>query len=276
MRVRVCAYSEKQKTEFCVGNVIRRTLYIIREEYVSTWKERENAQTDEKEHNQAPALHLNVLSELAPKIDYSMPLKEFKSSVMLAVQMFIEELDNVHNLIANQSIRHIHNDEVIMTLGMSRTVEQFLVTAARKRKFEVFVVECAPMLHGHGTAVRLAKEGISTTLITDAAVFAIMARVNKVIVGTHAVMANGGLIAPVGTSLLAQAAKYYNVPLIVCAGLFKLTPLFAFDHQTYNEVASPEALIPFHEAEDFRSVHGEFPLYDYVPPDLISLLIANL
>ena len=41
------------------------------------------------------------------------------------------------------------------------------------------------------------------TLIADAAVFAMMARVNKVIVGAHAVMANGGLIATAGCHLLA-------------------------------------------------------------------------
>ena len=43
-------------------------------------------------------------------------------------------------------------------------------------------------------ATRLASAGIDTTLITDSAVFAMMARVNKVIIGTHTVMANGGLV----------------------------------------------------------------------------------
>ena len=38
----------------------------------------------------------------------------------------------------------------------------------------------------------LAKSGIETTVINDSAVFAIMSRVNKVIIGTHTVMANGG------------------------------------------------------------------------------------
>jgi translation initiation factor eIF-2B subunit beta len=38
----------------------------------------------------------------------------------------------------------------------------------------------------------LAKHEIETTMINDSAVFAIMSRVNKVIMGTHTVMANGG------------------------------------------------------------------------------------
>ena len=44
----------------------------------------------------------------------------------------------------------------------------------------------------------LAKSGIDTTVINDSAVFAIMSRVNKVIIGTHTVMANGGYVHVIG------------------------------------------------------------------------------
>ena len=47
-------------------------------------------------------------------------------------------------------------------------------------------------LQGQEFAVSLAKAGVETTVINDSAVFAIMSRVNKVIIGTHTVMANGG------------------------------------------------------------------------------------
>ena len=60
----------------------------------------------------------------------------------------------------------------------------------------------------------LAEARISTTLIPDSAIFAMMARVNKVIIGTHSVMANGGLKAVCGTHTLALAAKHYSVPVI--------------------------------------------------------------
>lgn len=46
--------------------------------------------------------------------------------------------------IAAQALEHIHSNEVIMTIGLSRTVEAFLKEAARKRKFHVIVAECAP------------------------------------------------------------------------------------------------------------------------------------
>ena len=56
----------------------------------------------------------------------------------------------------------------------------FLKNAHKKRTFDVIVAETAPGTEGHSTAVALAEAGINTTLIADAAVFAMMARVNKV------------------------------------------------------------------------------------------------
>ena len=57
----------------------------------------------------------------------------------------------------------------------------------------VVVIFCnLPYLKGQELAVSLAKSGIETTVINDSAVFAMMSRVNKVIIGTHTVMANGG------------------------------------------------------------------------------------
>lgn len=99
-------------------------------------------------------------------------------------------------------------------------------------------------------AVSLAKAGIETTVITDAAIFAVMSRVNKVsggregdisqrqicewrvtrfllcqvIIGTKTILANGSLRAVSGTHTLALAAKHHSTPLIVCAPMFKLSP----------------------------------------------------
>lgn len=66
---------------------------------------------------------------------------------------------------------------------------QFLkAAAAKKRKFQVIVCEGAPHFGGHQMAKSLAEAGIDTTVIHDAATFAIMARVNKVLLPAHAVL----------------------------------------------------------------------------------------
>jgi translation initiation factor eIF-2B subunit beta len=47
-----------------------------------------------------------------------------------------------------QAIQHIHSNEVIMTFGLSKTVAEFLIAAARKRKFDVIVAQSAPSYTG--------------------------------------------------------------------------------------------------------------------------------
>lgn len=56
-----------------------------------------------------------------------------------------------------------------------------------------------------------------------------MSRANKIILGAHAVMKNGGLLTNAGALLIATAAKSYSVPVIILASDFKLTSLFPFD-----------------------------------------------
>jgi translation initiation factor eIF-2B subunit beta len=192
----------------------------------------------------SPSL-LKVLAEddKSSQEDFSKSYSNLKSSIMEAVQELIDELGSLYRHIADQAIEHVHANEIIMTFGKSRTVEDFLKTAARKRRFEVYVAESAPSNAGQEMAASLSAAGIETTLITDSAIFAIMARVNKVIVGTHAVMANGGLIAQTGIHILAQAAKLHSVPFVVCTGLYKLCPLYPHDQDTFNELRSPSEIL---------------------------------
>lgn len=49
--------------------------------------------------------------------------------------------------IAAQASEHIHANEIILTIGKSKTVEKFLKSAAKSRKFQVIVVEGAPPSH---------------------------------------------------------------------------------------------------------------------------------
>ena len=44
----------------------------------------------------------------------------------------------------------------------------------------------------------------------------------QVIIGAHAVMANGGVIGPVGVNMAALAAKKHAVPFVVLAGSHKV------------------------------------------------------
>ena len=59
---------------------------------------------------------------------------------------------------------------------------------------------------------------------------------HQVLIGAHALLANGGVMAPCGAHLVALAAKRHSVPFVVLAGLHKLSPLFPHDPSvTFND-----------------------------------------
>eukprot|EP00005_Dracoamoeba_jomungandri_P014347 CAMPEP_0174269936 /NCGR_PEP_ID=MMETSP0439-20130205/42748_1 /TAXON_ID=0 /ORGANISM="Stereomyxa ramosa, Strain Chinc5" /LENGTH=258 /DNA_ID=CAMNT_0015358963 /DNA_START=286 /DNA_END=1059 /DNA_ORIENTATION=+ len=224
----------------------------------------------------SPALY-KMLAHNEMEEDYSRPLR-IKGEVQEAVGELEEDLTNLYINIAEQAPQHIHANEVIMTVGLSHTVREFLKAAARKINFEVVVVETGPSYSGYESAAFLTKEGVNVTLITDAAIFAMMARVNKVIVGTHAVLANGGLVALAGTHSLALAAKHHEVPFVVCVGLYKLCPIYpAHGQDGLNTMHSPGSILKFDEAvAEIEHVDVQNPAFDYVPPELISLYLTNV
>jgi len=104
-------------------------------------------------------------------------------------------------------------------------------------------------------AKALASAGIETTLIPDSAIFAVMSRVNKVILGSHTVTANGGLIACTGSRIVATAAKYHSTPVVVCIGLYKLSPQYPFDIEEYNLCVSPDQVYTYDEGKIFLKIN---------------------
>ncbi|KAG9303727.1 hypothetical protein G9A89_018624 [Geosiphon pyriformis] len=172
-------------------------------------------------------------------------------------------------------MEHIHANEIIMTIGKSKTVEAFLTAAAKKLKFSVVVAETSPTYGGHEMALKLSKAGIDTTVITDSAIFAVMSRVNKVILGIHAVLANGGLIAVSGTQMVAAAAKHHSTPVVVCTGLYKLSPLYPYDEDWFNDLVAPDPVLSFDEGDLVDKVTLLNPYYDYVTPEHVDLFITN-
>jgi translation initiation factor eIF-2B subunit beta len=319
---------QAQPVEFAVGNVARRIMRLIKEEYkgisnvASTghqqgsyhsislsspspssssghnnteWMAENNEVIDVMaEYNRLEGLQnvpgsrisvtstasdssmYNLLAQPEAEIDYSRQLFSLKQSIIQAVNELIEELESVGNQIAAQAIEYIHANEVILTVGKSKTVEQFLKAAARKRSFQVIVIESSPSCSGHEMAANLTASGIDSLLVSDAAVFAMMSRVNKVIIGCHAVTANGGIIARNGTRIAAACAKHYSTPVCVVTGMYKITPIFPENHADFNLLAAPDMVVPFSDSTLVDSnVEILNPQFDYVPSSLISILITN-
>eukprot|EP00529_Nitzschia_sp_RCC80_P018605 CAMPEP_0113471112 /NCGR_PEP_ID=MMETSP0014_2-20120614/16808_1 /TAXON_ID=2857 /ORGANISM="Nitzschia sp." /LENGTH=501 /DNA_ID=CAMNT_0000363733 /DNA_START=43 /DNA_END=1548 /DNA_ORIENTATION=- /assembly_acc=CAM_ASM_000159 len=200
-----------------------------------------------------------------PPVFFEPSRPDLKQSIMEAIQELTSDVEDVYKNISQQASNHIHSGEIILTYGRSSTVEEFLKAAAGvdgtkgggsgsnnnipKLRFSVIVVDNGED-HGAGSGQdltsSLASMGIDTCIVPVASVYAIMARVNKVILPAHSVLANGGLVAPSGSNLVVLAAKANAVPVVVLTGIFKLTPLFPHEQQnTLNDLLSPVSVMDY-------------------------------
>eukprot|EP00300_Choanocystis_sp_HF-7_P025307 c27078_g1_i1.p1 GENE.c27078_g1_i1~~c27078_g1_i1.p1 ORF type:complete len:400 (+),score=84.20 c27078_g1_i1:124-1323(+) len=288
-----------QPIELSTGCMVRRVLHVIRTEYdkaivaaaagattdakSGSWGAEEPGRSP-KQILSSPAtprvgagsLHAMLGEDAVFAGGFDQRLNIKTAILGIVREMIDEDMPSLHSQIADNATEFVHTNEVIMTYGYSRSLCGFLLSAAEKRTFEVIVAESAPSLEGHRLAAELAARGVQTTVITDSAVFAMMAQVSKVVVACHALMANGGIVALSGGHMLALAAKRFSVPFVVVTGIYKLVPSYPYDEDEVNVLCSPEAVLPFEDGELVGAVTAVSPAFDYVPPDLVSLFVSNL
>jgi len=297
--------------EPAIGNVVRRIMAAVREEalhdeaqedtkggrrpetsgryslesmlwalpqHVKQTSSRAITSRSEHQRQESLASEADLESDYPPAYYSERP--DLKQAVMESIQEIVADLEDLHKNINDQATNHIHSGDILLTCGPSKTVEFFLKAAAAKRQtFQVIVCEGAPHYGGHEMAKSLAEAGIDTIVVPDAAIFAVMARVNKVLLPAHAVLANGGLIASSGCNTMALAAHHNSVPTVCVTGMFKLCPMFPHEGQdTLNDLVSPSSVIEYAEMSDRLLEDVEFvnPVHDYIKPEHISLYVTNV
>ena len=118
-----------------------------------------------------------------------------------------------------------------------------------------------------------------------------MNRVTKVILGAHALLANGYVMSAIGSSQIALVAKSFNVPVVVCCETYKFCEKVQTDALVNNELGNPMDLLTYSS----RNINQKSPLahwtqdnketeninilnlvYDVTPPDLISCVVTDI
>jgi len=289
--------------QFSIGNIVKRILFIIRDEIDNLTSFR-----DVKIDEEANIKRLKAITSLNRLIDYRniRTIERRKSStvenneeeykvkksedlnqgalsndlidnILRNIEELIGELEGVSDSIKDQADEHINDNDIILTANHSSQLEELFIEASKKKKFKVYVTESAPSLSGLIQAKTLKKNNIDVTVIQDSAVYAIMPKVNKIIIGTRAIMANGGLVTYNGVYNLCLCAQIFSVPVVVVGGTFKLTPMFPFNHETFNDFLSPDSILSSKLVYkgDISNIKFHTPAFDYVPPEMITIYITN-
>lgn len=121
-------------------------------------------------------------------------------------------------------------------------------------------------------AKELQKIGISTTVILDAAMGAVMEKINFVLLGAEGVVESGGIINKIGSTSLALCAKMLNKPVYVGVESFKIVRFYPLNnHDIPDEFKYKHSTIV--SGKDLKYEH---PLIDYTDPSLLTLLFTDI
>lgn len=205
---------------------------------------------------------------------------QLKPLLIQAIQELIDEIETVDTNISKDARDHIHSGEVILTVGNSATVRNFLRSAAKHRKFITVVPESAPGFAGHQMARALSAAGLSVLLVPDSNLYALMPRVSKVLLGARCVLANGGILAAIGAKLVAMAAREHATPVVALAGVYRVSPDWTWVGPerlaSGNQGAVSEVVNYATSARLADEAEIVNPLWDYVEPSQLDVIITNV
>ena len=222
--------------------------------------------------------------------------KDLKAEVIEGIQEIIDEISQAEDQIAAYAPEYIHSNELILTHTSSSIVQKFLLKAAAKRKFTVFHSEPYPNHHDETRATVVSKgksgnddelgseqfqksliaAGITVIMIPDSVVFALMSRVNMVLLDTNVVFSNGSFVSATGARLITETARIHRTAVIVLCGVYKISPLHPFDIDVLMEDGDPGGPVAYDDGDLVDKIEAANPLYDHVPADSVELYITNL
>jgi len=242
---------------------------------------------------------------LGPAIDYLMTCRPFSVSMNNAHKYVIchikklpinisdghakEKLENIINNyiyvqihMAGKAIciaaqKKISNGDVILTYGYSSLIERILTEAhSNKKQFHVIVVDSAPWYEGRQLLHRLVHNNIECTYVLLSATSFIMTRASKVLLGAHALLANGYVMGRAGSSQVALIAKHFNVPVLVCCETYKFTERVQTDSIVFNELGNENEVMPKEQWLNNRYLTPLGLRYDVTTSDLITAVVTEI
>ncbi|ORC86911.1 putative translation initiation factor eif-2b beta subunit, putative,eIF-2B GDP-GTP exchange factor [Trypanosoma theileri] len=233
--------------------------------------------------------------DVESETQFPVRLGDFLESVLERIQAFRAEIEGMCEELCSRAPKQLHATDTVITLGSSNTTRHYLLHALKSGvAFKVIILETGP--HSGNGAQQLAAELANHTFVQvlpDSSAFAVMGTCTKALIGVESVLANGGLLAPIGTHPLCIAAKHFAVPVLVATITLKMSPYYPRDAYCtslvkisrssaqeipWNTYGSPGDVLstPYGVNVDNVSaftVHS--PVTEYVPPELITLYATN-
>ncbi|XP_026814589.1 translation initiation factor eIF-2B subunit delta isoform X2 [Rhopalosiphum maidis] len=226
---------------------------------------------------------------IGPAIDHLMACRPFSvsmnnahKSIMWHVKRLPHNISDGHIHMAGKAIciaaqNKIAKGDVILTYGYSSLIERILTSAhSNNKQFSVIVVDSAPWYEGRQLLHRLVRNNIQCTYVLLSATSFIMTKATKVLLGAHALLANGYVMGRAGSSQIALVAKHFNVPVLVCCETYKFTERVQTDSIVFNELGNENDVMPKEQWLNNRYLTPLGLRYDVTTSDLITAVVTEI
>uniref|UniRef100_A0A182YD31 Translation initiation factor eIF2B subunit delta n=3 Tax=Anopheles stephensi TaxID=30069 RepID=A0A182YD31_ANOST len=225
------------------------------------------------------------------QLDGKVSVSEQKECLLETIESYIrDQIEKAEEAICCSVQDKICNGDVILTYGCSSLIKHILEEAIRRQKiFRVIIVNARPRQEENAMLEELVQLGVRCMCVLINAVSYVMPEVTKVLLGAHALLANGSVMSRVGTAQIALVAKSYNVPVLVCCETHKFTERVQTDAFVYNEIGNPNDLVlaprtrDHTEAKpmlaDWETITSLTILnlhYDVTPPELVTAVVTEV
>ncbi|XP_015910585.2 translation initiation factor eIF2B subunit delta [Parasteatoda tepidariorum] len=208
-----------------------------------------------------------------------------KESLCQSINDYVrEEILLAKEAITISASAKIVNNDTILVFAYSSLVKDVLCKAHdQNKKFHVIVVDSRAKLEGLEMLRRLVKHGLQCSYISINAVSYVIKKVNKVIIGAHALLANGFVMSRLGCKILSLVGSTNSVPVLVCCETYKFWERTLTDSIVHNELGNPDDLVTMSldkkdsllKWRDLSSLQIYNLLYDVTPSDFISVVITE-
>lgn len=170
----------------------------------------------------------------------------------------------------------ISNNSTVLMHSYSSSLMGIFTQAVRKgKKFDVVCTESRPLRESRVAIKSLLEINIPVTLVTDAAMYEVLAQVDMVIVGADTISWVGEVANKVGTRLIALAASSLQIPVYVASEAFKIDKRTQFGHPIELEFRDKSEVLKNTEFENYPTLNVINQFFDITPPNLITGIITE-
>lgn len=224
----------------------------------------------------APPLNVmhRIMVQVEEGLNSGMVVNDLKAVLVGQDEHYQRWSDEARAKLARYGGQLIADGATLFTFTLSETVMRTLQQAHQEgKRLKVLVTESRPNCDGLTTAALLSRAGIPVAISLDACMGELVPQADMMLIGAEAVMADGSVIAKVGTYPAALLAKAHGVPVLVAADTMKFNASSALGLSLWLAPIAGADVRPAGVAGRAQ-IAGH--LFDRTPAELIAGVITEL